>query len=46
MKKLEILRGLVILQIQAQNKKHFAEIDDIYMPQIQALNIEIKELNG
>lgn len=42
----KILRGLVILQIQAQNKIQFSEIDNIYVPKIQSLSNEIKELNG
>ncbi len=41
----KILRGLVILQIQNQNKTHFTEIDNAYVPQIQALTNEIKLLN-
>ena len=42
----KILRGMVILQIQAQNKDHFVEIDNVYIPQIQGLTNEIKGLSG
>ncbi len=42
----KILRGMVILQIQAQNKDQFVEIDNVYVPQIQGLTNEIKGLSG
>lgn len=41
-----ILRGLVILQIQAKYKSHFEAIDTLYVPQIKALEEEIKALRG
>lgn len=41
-----ILRGLVILQIQAKYKPHFETIDTLFVPQIKALEEEIKALRG
>jgi plasmid replication initiation protein len=41
-----ILRGLVILQIQSKYKAHFGEIDALFVPQIKALESEIKILRG
>ena len=41
-----ILRGLVILQIQSKYKAHFAEIDAHFVPQIKALEGEIRTLRG
>jgi hypothetical protein len=41
-----ILRGLVILQIQSKYKAHFGEIDALFVPQIKALESEIKTLRG
>ena len=40
----KILRGLVIRQIQLQNKADFEATDNLYMPQIQALERELKIL--
>ena len=42
----KILRGLVILQIQSQHKEHFAATDNYFLPQIKALEGEIKTLKG
>lgn len=41
-----ILRGLVILQIQAKYKSHFEETDALFVPQIKVLESEIKALKG
>jgi plasmid replication initiation protein len=41
-----ILRGLVILQIQSKYKPHFEQINAHFVPQIKALESEIKELRG
>ncbi|MBL7815069.1 MAG: replication initiation protein [Saprospiraceae bacterium] len=42
----KILRGLVILQIQAHNKSFFRTIEATYQPQIQAIEQELKLLKG
>lgn len=42
----KILRGLVIRQIQLQNKAYFGATDNLYLPQIQALERELRILKG